>query len=291
MNTKVFGFALAALLAAGSAPSAQAPPRRARTAVKRTVRRHPVAARRAKNMLDRNQDGKVGPLERKRALERMKRRRAEMNRRRAEMMRRRSVMRNRRAGPMASPRFRAFLKAHPALMKEARAKADLNHDGRISPLEKQRIYAWLLRRYQTGRVKGAREKAGEFLQNHPEAARRLKNRADLNQDGRVGPLERRRAVRRTARRVVRRRLDLNHDGRVGPLERARAAGRAVRRAVRPRLPRPPVNPVRAAGKAARAVGKAARRVMDRNHDGRVGPVERRRAARRVHRRVVHRRRR
>ena len=262
MEKKIFGLALAAIFAAGSAATAQAPARRkaaraVKRGVKRVVKHHPVvvagkkvgrAAKTAGKVARRKLEGRARARRRRRAYEAFRRRRTGAPRRPLTLQEKK--------------RIRAYLMAHPEMMRVIRSKADLNRDGKLNPMERRRFLELLRSRMLQLRARSAGEGPGKrFLENHPKAVQRVKKRLDRNGDGRVGPVERRMAARRAARRVVRRRLDRNHDGRVGPVERRRAARRVVRRR------------------------------LDRNHDGRVGPVERRRAARRAVRRGVRRRRR
>ncbi len=257
MGKKFFGLALAALFAAGSAAVAQVPvPRKAARAVKngvkKVVKHHPVAvagrkaARAAKERARRKLEARARARRRRRAYEAFRRRR--------------------RGAPRGSlslqeqKRIRAYLMAHPELMREIRSRADRNGDGKLSPLEKRRFLELLRLEMLRLRARAGKGPGEKFLENHPKAAEKLKERLDRNHDGRIGPRERAAARREAFRRAARRRLDRNHDGRVGPRERAAARRRARRR-------------------------------LDRNGDGRVGPVERRAARRRAPRRVLRRRRR
>ncbi len=121
--------------------------------------------------------------------------------------------------------------------------ADLNHDGKVGPVE--RFRAWADANHD-GKIEWAEVRRVRW--------------ADLNKDGLVGPFERRHAAK------VKAKVDRNHDGKVDKTERAMAA---KRRADRNRDGKVDWKERRAAQK----------RRVDRNHDGRIQPIERRRARR------------
>ena len=138
----------------------------------------------------------------------------------------------------------AFLSAHPGLRAKLKDRADLNHDGRLSPRERAYALQLLKEKHEAWR-KARRLK---WLKKHPEEAKRLRDRIDRDHDGVVEPDEVRRAKRvkdhidrdgdgvvernevRKAKRV-KDRVDRNDDGKVGPRERQRAK-KVVKKAVK-----------------------------------------------------------
>ncbi len=262
METKYLPLALA-LLFAGGTSLAQAPGvKRRYKRPRKTIRRTPVEARRLGRRLERNQDGKLGLRERKLARERLARRRAPAKER---------ILPGNGPGEKKgeNARFKVFLREHPGLVKECRARADLNRDGRISPVERRRFYALLLKRYHEMENGAAREG-------------RSSRGADLNGDGIVSPLERRWAQGKGRRPLRRRR----RPGGLNPLRRVKAAGKVLGRMARKGLPGP--SPLGGAQRAARAAGrlagKAAGRVLPGTRRNGRRPLRHRRPPRREVRR-------
>lgn len=101
-------------------------------------------------------------------------------------------------------RLRAYLRSHPRLFRALKKEADRDGDGRLSPEEREAL------------LRMARDRMAKAREDR-------RNRLDVNDDGKVGPLEAERARR------VHERVDRNDDGKVQPGERQRARATTRRR--------------------------------------------------------------
>lgn len=193
-----------------------------RPAVKRAVKTQVRGE--VKDRLDRNDDGRVGPVERRGHGHEV-------------------------SGERIQEAWQRFNERHPDAAEHIRAKADKNGDGTIDADERRNAMRYL------------HENRGELKQKFKESERF--DHLDKNDDGHLGPRERRHArehgqdrAQDTVRGAVKERLDRNDDGRVGPRERAHGRHQARQHA-----------------------RSAAKDRLDRNDDGRVGPRERNTARR------------
>lgn len=265
MDKKLSALAGAILAAATAGAQARLPgrpdPRRPVT----PRRNHRLPGRpELRRKADRNRDGRVDPGERRKALE---------------------VLEDRRLGTQkAAPyldlkRLGAWLEAHPEAAKKFRARADLNGDGRVDPMERRRFYQALRARL---RKKGERPDYGNHL-SYRHIRGEIGPWADRNHDGKIDSRERAMALRSLVRKSHGPRGSRNLPGvdPRHPLGKLRSAGKTLGRAA--------ALPGKKALRVGRALGRAAgkavpkprrprppRRRLDRNEDGKVDRLERRR---------------
>ena len=160
----------------------------------------------------------------------------------------------------------SFLEKHPGLRAKLKERADLNHDGKLSPRERAHARKLLKEKHEAWR-KARRLK---WLKEHPEQARKLRDRIDRDGDGVVERHEVRKAKR------IKDRIDRDGDGVVERHEIRKA------KRVKDRIDRDDDGVV---DKKEVRKAKRVKDRLDRNDDGKVGPRERHRAKKKAIKRV------